>query len=246
MGKKKKVLADDQIIAQVGKSLFDMALGDIHRSLSCDFPKEIITEKTVLKDGECLLGALIQCCCLIEAAGHYAFNKSNSSAAFTAFAGKFLRQYNKDELYMVLRCGLIHEYAPKNNKGDTNRKYLLVKNAQEHHLKEVPDQPDYLFFNVNSFIEHVDAAIRVFLKEVQNEKKQKQTILKRVSSHGLMVVHPITVDSISNDFKSCITLSDSASSVRSDDRDFLKTITNTVRYSISDNLPSLLKPKSRK
>lgn len=246
MGRKKRLLTEDQIVAQVGESLFDMALGDIHRSLSCNFPHEIITEDTVLKDGESLLGALIQCCCLIEAAGHYAFNKKKSSAAFVTFVAKFMPQYDGHELYHVLRCGLIHEYTPKNNKGYTNKKYLLVKNAKDYHLELVPDQHDYLFFNVNSFIQHVDKAIRDFLQKLKIDTQQRKTLLERVSGNGLMVIHPIKVSSAENKYRSLVTLVDSASSVRADDREFLSSITNTVIYTVSESLPSLSTPKSRK
>lgn len=175
-----------KIITVIGETIYGMALGDIHRSLGCDYPTEKITRDSDLKDGQCLVGSVMLAVSLIEAIGHHCLGNAadnKSETAFTKFSEDYLRKvedkYVTKDLWQVLRNGLLHNYATRHNYGVNPVKYALVKNAKDAHLSEVPDKPGYVYFNIQSFIDDIDQAANLFLDELEKEgtNEQKQTLL---------------------------------------------------------------------
>lgn len=194
---------DEQIIGAVGNSLFDMALGDIHRGLGCAFPHQRITYQSELNDGQCLVGSVSQACVLIEAAGHHVLGglPHGSRAAFQRFVQDFMPTYNAVDLYEVLRCGLLHEYGPQHhpNPGQPVNpvRFVLVKNAHSLHLTPVDGHPTHFYLNIQTFIEDVDDAICEFLKRAdQPASAERASAVGWANQRGVMAISPFVLPNV--------------------------------------------------
>lgn len=187
---------DDQIVGAVGNALFDMALGDIHRGLGCNFPAERITHGSELHDGQCLVGSVSQACVLIEAAGHHLHGvaQHGSRAAFEKFVREFMPGYNAVDLYEVLRCGLLHEYGaqhhPQPDQPVNPVRYVLVKNAHSLHVSGVNGQPNHFYLNIQTFLEDVDDGICEMLKRTDRKSAERTTLIDWANLRGVMALNP--------------------------------------------------------
>lgn len=194
---------DEQIIGAVGNSLFDMALGDIHRGLGCAFPHQRITHESELNDGQCLVGSVSQACVLIEAAGHHVLGGAphGSRAAFQRFVQDFMHGYNAVDLYEVLRCGLLHEYGlqhhPNPGQPVNPVRFVLVKNAHPLHLVAVDGHPQHFYLNIQTFIEDVDDAACEFLKRVdQPAAAERVSTIGWANQRGVMAINTVILPNI--------------------------------------------------
>lgn len=231
--------SETQIIGAVGNSLFDMALGDIHRSLGCDFPNERLTRQDVLEDGLPLVGVIIQACALIEAAGHHFVGPADtrSGNAFTSFMRKYMTRYNAQDIWQVLRCGLCHEFTPQNNPQPGRAlnpvRYVLIKNNDVLHMEPVNGQPDHFYINVQSFIEDVDNAVCAFLTDADNPSStERASTVGWARNRGVMSVQSFTLPSTGSGM---LLLSELASSVVPA-TDLVITLTQTISADQSPHL----------
>lgn len=189
---------DQKIIAVIGETIYGMALGDIHRALGCNYPTQKITKDAELKDGQCLVGALMLAVAIIEAIGHHccASNTSHSAEdAFTRFSEDYLRKieprYVTKNLWQVMRNGLLHNYSTRHNYGTNPVKYALIKNASNAHLEPVPNKSGYFYMNIQSFIADIDAAVNRFLDELEKDGSTEQTeTILWINTNSAMTVFP--------------------------------------------------------
>lgn len=239
-------LTDDERIAIIGESLFGMALGDIHRTLGCNHPDECIGEESELHDGQPLLGALVQCCALLEAAAHhYAPDLLEDGPAFRRFVAAYLPKYNADHLWQVLRCGLLHTLMPRDRKGKYTFRYVLVKNRRRYHLQEDLNDPKIVYFNIQSFISDVDQAICAFLKAIETKSSEERTkALKWQSTRGSLATWGAMLEteifekgSITN-----VVLCGPVSGHAGSDSEFSKTIYQIGTTSLNVSPNTLIKP----
>jgi hypothetical protein len=169
-------------IAAGEKSLKEMALYDIYRSLRRKPPTELVTLNTNLKSGiDAIASSYILGCCLIEAAGHFLIpcpslrSRSNgtfradsqSQKAFEAFCTEFLPGYDGNVLYKATRCGLAHSYTLVSSDTDVPETYWLTHNEAVAHLQPDAGDPRIRYINAQNFIVDLHNAIDSFFSAVR-------------------------------------------------------------------------------
>lgn len=200
------------IIAAVEKSLVEMSLYDIHRSLRRRPPVELVNRKTKLEAGRDAIGSsFILGCCLIEAAGHFLIQPppppawrpgggwkrpdSKSKEAFEAFCSEFMKAYNGQILYQATRCGLAHAYTPASNDPNVREAYWLTHNETAAHLQSDIGDPRIRYINAQDFITDLHDGIIDFFDAVKNDRtlplsgvSPQETFLKWAEYSGFMAV----------------------------------------------------------
>lgn len=215
---------DVEIIASIKRCLKVWALGDIYKALLLD-PKNKIQKETVLNSEKAAVrGAFILACGLIDAMSCYFYAAESNGDNFRRFCEEehYMPGYNAfgrvNDLYFSLRCGMLHNYQPKNIRGNTTTIFALTHNKPEMHLKQ---ESNTVYINLQNFIEDVHNAVDKFFDRVEEAgTPERARTLNWAKEHGWFAEIPIieTEASISSDHeRPMIAFCEMASSIRYDD-----------------------------
>lgn len=159
----------EQLVKELDASFLNVALEDIKRS------SDIKTNTN--------LAAFILGSCFIEAlAGFYCGQddpntRSGSGDRFRKFVRKYLSQYNANDLWDSLRCGLVHSYAEKGKYNFVNKKRWL-------HFQS--DKNGRIIINDEDFVEDLEMAYKDFKKDIINDPTIFSSAKKRFEGFGIM------------------------------------------------------------
>lgn len=184
--------SDEQIIGSVQNALETWALGDIFKAVHANRTTFSRTDTTLDDNDAALRGAFILCSCLIDALACYRYNKEATRSDFKQFVKDYLdNRYNgiDNDLYLSMRCGLVHNYQTKNVPGNTTTKYKLTHNNHDQHLKA---DADGVWLNLQDVIGDVQEALTKFFAEVATAGSAARTnLLKWAKKHGWLGVKPV-------------------------------------------------------
>ena len=191
----------EELASAVGDSLYGLALAEVHRTLGCSYPQERITEESHLAPEQPLLGAMMLASNLIEIAGTYSLGsvgRADSRDAFELFVNDYLgtvdSRYNARNLWEILRSGLFHKHAIKHHQGTNPMRFVLVINRKDLHLSPVPGAPNHIFFNVQSFIDHLDQAVHRLLDRLERANSLESTrAIEWFCGNGVMTAFSVSL-----------------------------------------------------
>jgi hypothetical protein len=135
-----------------------------------------------------LAGFILGACFIDAMASFYAgvdreAAKTKSGVRFKEFVIKYLCQYNADDLWTDLRCGLVHSYA----EGGT---YVFTDNNKGgFHLNRTPHGK--IVLNLEDFCADLRKAYNVFRNDLLRDRDIFLRAEYRFQSMGLMMGKPI-------------------------------------------------------
>lgn len=163
-----------QLVQLLDKYLFGWAYKDIERASV---------------QGSAKLAGFILGACFIDAMASFYSGvdketaKTGSTKRFTDFVQKFLPQYNAEDLWRDLRCGLVHSYA----EGGT---YVFTdSNKAGFHFDMTPRGK--IILNLEDFLADLRKAYGLFRKDILTDKEVLLNAKRRFTSMGLMMESPI-------------------------------------------------------
>jgi len=146
------------------------ALTDIKKSYHADVGTFIL--------GSCFIDAM--------ASFRYGVTKSilkdrKSGERYKNFVKEYLPRYNEDDLYLSLRCGLVHNYVEHYGR------YLLDSNDYSANLHLQPEG-DRIWINRQKFVDDLESAYNNFRAHVLSDDKVFALAVNRLNSLGLMKI----------------------------------------------------------
>lgn len=180
--------ADDELIKEVRQSLEEFSLSDIYRALSLPVLQEV-DPKSVLPEGQAVIGAMTLCMCLFESlSGLYAGKDTN----FAQFREKVLEEVNpryRQPRIEFLRHGLVHGQTTVLRVGTITYQFELIQGKPEQHLLFDKSRTDleHTIINVQSFINDTRAAFYKLFEKVMEHDKRVEEFKVRVSQVGWLV-----------------------------------------------------------
>jgi len=249
-------IEESNVVQVLDEMLFGMALGDIHRSLGRNYPSEKVSENLDLQDGQCLVGSIILSCALMEAIGHHCLGvkKHGPGDAFMEFTNVYLKKtndlYDAQDLWQILRNGLMHNYSTSHNRATNPRKFILLKNAANWHLKQDPADTERTYLNIQSFIQNVDTATNLFLDDLAIEGSVAWTnSISWIGSNDAMTIFPVFEQTVGSGLFLTLSASSSVPWSNMSGTAFgasltASAVTNNATFSITPNRNSSRQPKS--
>ena len=137
-------------------------------------------------EGNAKLAGFILGACLIDAlAGFYAgvtkeTCKYGSGERFKQFVGKYMTRYDANNLWVDLRCGLVHSYASGKSYAFTDA------NRAGYHFDKRPDGMTIL--NLEDFLADIKHAFAEYRKDVLSDDALFVKAETRVGSLGIMAL----------------------------------------------------------
>lgn len=165
----------EQLVAILDKYLYGWAYMDIERASV---------------HGSAKLAGFILGACFIDAmASFYAGvdreeSRKKAGDRFREFVGKYLSQYDPDDLWADLRCGLVHSYA----EGGT---YVFTDNNKAgFHFNTTPKGKKIL--NLEDFCADLRKAYNDFRRDILTKRELYLKARKRFESMGIMMGVPVS------------------------------------------------------
>ncbi len=180
-------MSDDEIIAAVKQSLKDWGLGDIYKALLLNPGDRIEPDTELDSEKAALRGAFVLGCSLLDAMSCYRFAQKSSQDNFKKFCENegFMPGYNAtgktNDLYLSLRCGMLHNYQPGNIPKNTDTLYALTHDKDEKHLQQ---EDKTVWINLQNFIGDVHNAVDKFFSEAKVTGDTRTNTLKWAKLHG--------------------------------------------------------------
>jgi len=158
-------MTDDQKITAIATSLKDNALGDIEKASS----------------GGSKMGAFILCGCLIEAIAGFIKGSDTYATDYKCFVCRYLTSYDKEKIYMDLRCKLVHSYLEGGS-------YWFDDNNPANHLKARPDGK--VVINLENFVTEIQIALNEYCEQLKDPANVslRQKAIRRLDENGIISV----------------------------------------------------------
>jgi len=166
-------ITKEQLVKELDSSFLKLAVEDMKRAL----------------DANANLAVFILGACFIEALAGFYFgqeykddrkNYPKSGERFKGFVKKYLKQYNLNDLWRSLRCGLVHSYVVDGNYAFTNKK-------KNQHLKPTPNRK-LKIVNDENFYDDLNNAYEKFKKDILADPKIFEKAKKRYNSLKIMKI----------------------------------------------------------
>jgi len=140
-------------------------------------------------EGAKLAGFILGACFIDALAGFYAGvnkdeSKNGSGKRFKDFIKIYLTQYDADELWEDLRCGLVHSYAAGKTYGFTDSRTTPFG----FHLSMTPQ--GQILLNLEDFLSEIRKAYGDFRSDILKDNEVFEKAKRRFLSMGLMA--PVT------------------------------------------------------
>lgn len=166
-------ITKEELVRKLDGNLYGLAYKDIKEIISKSLPE---------------LAIFILCACFIDAMASFYFgvtkeNMGGSGVRFKEFVKKYLTQYNADDLYHSLRCGLVHSYADEG-------KYKFIQRKSLWHQKSDCSGKRKLI-NDENFADDVEKAYFKFREDVLLESERFDRAKERYLDAGLMEINLI-------------------------------------------------------
>lgn len=155
-----------------------MAFGDIRRAIG---PPG--------KNGAKIAGFMLGYCFIDCLAGFLDGQTEHAGGGnktrFIRFVKEYLTpidfRYDSESLYVDLRCRLVHSYV-------TGTQYVFTDNAKlaKHFQKKVIEGRTLTVLNLEDFVNDLEKAYKVFIKDVETNDKVFRNSKKRYEALGLM------------------------------------------------------------
>lgn len=164
-------LTKRQLVKELDSSFVKLALEDIKRALEANTN----------------LGVFILGACFIEVLAGFYFgqeyrddrkNSPKNGERFKKFVKRYLNQYNANDLWKSLRCGLVHSYV-------VDGKYAFTNKKSDQHFKLTPNKK-LRIINDQNFYSALKKAYRKFKKEILTKPKIFKRVHKRYNSLKIM------------------------------------------------------------
>ena len=154
-------MTDDEKIEKIIDSLSTNALGDIQRASS----------------GGSKMGAFILCSCLIDAISGFEKGSDTTKTDYIAFVGRRLGAYKGEDLYLDLRCKLVHSYSEGGS-------YLFVDNQNSLHGTLHNNKT---LINLENFISDIASALQAFAADIRGaDPTLRANALARLNSNRII------------------------------------------------------------
>jgi len=149
-----------EIIDHIKDTLYDKAFSDIKKVLSVNL-------KNV---------AFILSSCFIDYMAGFLCGGKTGNQEYKDFVREYLKQYDADDLWLSLRCKLVHNYS----EGGA---YWLKSNQPQLHRTVVNDKT---IINIENFIDDLESAFHQFMQDIQNDLSLQENAIKRYRKLGLL------------------------------------------------------------
>lgn len=161
--------------------IFNYVIGDILKSIK----------------GGALMGAFIQCFCLIDylsAIAKLANNESNNEN-YKKFIEKYLKEYDSEKLYAI-RCGLIHTYgqSERMKSAKLDGYFFQHKNPENHRKYE----NNIYWLNLSNFVFDLIKATFIFFRDLEDKKEESLYEFKERAKNIISVFGPSGISVASN------------------------------------------------
>lgn len=154
-------------LAQIKKSLYDMAFLDIKRA----------------SDGKSKMGTFILASCFIEYLAGFRVGGETKGRDYKAFVRDFLPSlYDPDKLYHDLRCKLVHNYSEGGS-------YAFTFSQPSLHGTNVGGR---LIINLEDFIQDLEEAYKKFESILDGDTDAQTLAERRYDSIGLIGVAAVS------------------------------------------------------
>jgi hypothetical protein len=126
--------------------------------------------------GGAKMGTFILASCFIDYLSFYYSDLGEVKERYKEFVNRFMPQYNSEDLYISLRCKLVHNYTE-------GGKYMFVHEKPHLHLKEYNGR---LIINLENFLSDVSKAREEYFKLVDSNDEFKNRLIKRFNEVGIL------------------------------------------------------------
>ncbi|MFC2033799.1 hypothetical protein ACFLTT_00110 [Chloroflexota bacterium] len=135
------------------------------------------------------VGATILLCCAIDTLANYADaspSVTGNKKRFKAFISSYFpKQYDPEQFYLFVRCGLVHSFNMEN-------KYIVLCSkevwAQKLHLSK-PDGFNRVIINPYVLFRHTHKALKQFIDALLLDKTMTRAFSKKYKLRPLMKQH---------------------------------------------------------
>lgn len=158
---------NDEIIKFVKQQLSSWAFEDIKRA----------------SRGGSKMGAFILSGCLIDYLSSFYSGNDSKEQYYKEFSEKYLPAYNPEDLYVSMRCKLVHNYTE-------GGKFVFTDNHPELHCKKTND--NQLLLNLEDFMSDIEIGINNYFSDVDSDDNLKENIVKRYKEVGILGRRNIT------------------------------------------------------
>ena len=136
------------------------------------------------------MAGFIMCFCSIDWMAQYYFGRDTKADDYKEFVKRFLpKDYDAEEMYADLRCGLVHNYT---NKG-CRQKYDLREDRASSHLQlgRVRGNPHVQLkvLNLSNFKEDLRSALAKLFDILEKNPEMKTRAVLRYRNVGIFYGH---------------------------------------------------------
>ena len=132
-----------------------------------------------------MAGFIVGLCCIDWMATYY-FGRDTNSNDYKEFVKRFLPQYNPEELYHDLRCGLVHNFTDRGKV----IKYDFREDRSKHHLRLRPRKGNrgvkMRVINLSNFIHDLRFALNKFFDVLEHNPEMMRRSVQRYKKVGLV------------------------------------------------------------
>ena len=132
----------------------------------------------------CHMGSFILGFCFIEWMAGYYYARQTKGEDYREFVKRFLPNYDSDEMYTALRCGLVHNFT------DHGKGYDFREDRPHNHLKrrKLEGSSQYrVVLNLSNFQKDLETAMEQLFAVLRNNPEMAMRALNRFKTAGMIV-----------------------------------------------------------
>jgi hypothetical protein len=156
-----------------------------------DFENFVVKDIQKSLDAEIEVGVIILTVVGIDCLGGYYAGDESKKEYFVRFTQTFMPSsyaIYAGDIYHCVRNGLVHAYVL--NWKRSGRSFLLTRNQGEPHLIPVPNNPEVIYLNRETFARDFLVAQLKYFEQIESDQAMWDNAMQRLRSMGFLTVAP--------------------------------------------------------
>ncbi len=166
-------------MSRIDEKLAEATIAKVKKTLEEDAWQDVI----YASEHGTRMGGFILASIYIDYLAGYFGGEGDNRELYIGFIKKFMPQYNAEDIWMSMRCQLVHNYSERGS-------FEFTDGKPERHLK--PSRlKGRLILNIESFLEDIKNARDGYFELVQADKRIRDKLVRRYHKYGILSESPI-------------------------------------------------------